>query len=146
MHYKPGNILKFEEDYVNEFLLVLSSKANIKGFYYIQCDINGNLKINKSFSAANYIHYSTFDNLSIVNTIKLSEKIYTKNDKTYTWYLTGNSHIDSYLSHSDDRWLMFKDLAGDKLMLQYRKNEDMNYHAENGKLVNNFCETKILII
>jgi hypothetical protein len=58
----------------------------------------------------------------------------------YTWYLTGNKEIDSYMANLDMRYQLLIDKAPKDMQRLYNQLEDINYHAENADMVSSLAK------
>lgn len=151
---KAGDILRIAPRY---FILVVSEdRHNNKtrhDFYYVRCNSKGVIEQRKwdlnfendDYSAANYINHSNMIGVSDctkierVGHIKLKQWTVFHNCQKYQWWTTGIKKIDAYLSNVDARWGLFYDASTDVEMRDYRRDEDRNYHSENGSKVEQFA-------
>jgi len=131
------------------YVLVIGKKTmdqrRSNDFYYTPCNFDGSLTTKKYImSAANYIHNSImldskFENIEAVNHIELRTYTVFHNCKKYVWRLTSDSEINDHMAHLDDRYALFADTASSEFQKEYGRNEDRNYHTENGNSVAAYC-------
>lgn len=149
LNAQPGEIIRIAP---RIFILVVSKKhLSNSDFYYVRCNSKGEVfkeswdSPESDYSAANYIRHSNM--LGVHRTDLMFEKVglvplktcvVFNNCKRYQWFLTGDKKIDSYLSNLDARWTLFSDAATDEELRAYAKDEDRNYHSENGSKVEAF--------
>jgi hypothetical protein len=139
----PGDIIQVDS---KNFILVISKcRFDESSFYYTPCNFDGSIT-QKEYeqSAANYINNSVMLskwalNTQIVNCTELKKQTAVHNSQDYTWYLTGDNKIDSYMSQLDARYSLFCDAAKSEDKKQFNKNEDRNFHSENGNFIDLFC-------
>lgn len=139
----PGDIVQLDTD---DFILVINKCRHTgSSFNYTPCNFDGSITDKEyDMSAANYTHNSIMLskwalNSEIVNCVELESKTVFHNGVEYTWYLTGDTAIDSYMSHLDARYSLFSDASSDEDRKEYAKKEDRNFHSENGAAVAAFC-------
>lgn len=144
-----GDVLRISP---NNYILVIGKKSreskNSNDFYYTPCNFDGSLTEKKYIqSAANYIHNSImlaispdkFPNIELINRVELKKYTVFHNCKKYVWHLTDDSEINDHMSHLDDRYTLFSDAASSEFQREYDRNEDRNFHSENGSMVAAFC-------
>jgi len=138
---KPGDVFEVVEGAnphkgdkeETKIITVIGNDRHGDGFYYF----NGNgkpVRLNGTVSHSNLFVWGVVSAKKIA-----SHPFKVQKYKKYTWTHTGIPSVDSQMANLDGRYTLFQDQAPALAKNLYDKQEDKNYHAENGKLVDDFA-------
>lgn len=110
----------------NSLDIIVISQDRSEGFYFY------NVNTNKVFHSNIFVW--GIDSVQFLGMQNLEKKEF--NGKS--WLHTGIESVDCEMGNLGVQYQVFCELAPKKLFKKYERQENNNWHKENGKMVNNF--------
>jgi len=141
---KEGDVFARSRNGQESYGRVIHKQDGERGFMYHRSDKDGNPLPREDYdSPRNHVNHSNMllgDKVKHVGN-KPVEKVELKHGgKDYSYNKTGDEGIDAAMAHHDNRWKLFSDHATNRHKGVYSRNENVNNHMGNAKMVDKFHE------